>query len=74
MNSNLTKERAALSRMFFTSGYSQTNAMIQMYIPDVDVKQYVNAIMSCAALFQLQYLLLTDSLHVCCVQKATSSA
>lgn len=74
MTSNLTKERAALSHMFLTSGCSQRNAVIQMYIPDVDVKLCVNALMLCAALFQLQHLLLTDSLHVCWVQKATISA
>lgn len=73
MTNNLTKKRSALSHMFLTSGRSQTNAVIQMYIPDVDVKQRVNAL-SRAALFQLQLLLLTDSLHVCWVQKATISA
>lgn len=43
MTSNLTKERAALSRMVLTPGRIQTNAVIQMFIPDVDVKQCVNA-------------------------------
>lgn len=50
MTNNLTKKRSALSHMFLTSGRSQTNVVIQMYIPDVDVKQRVNAL-SLAALF-----------------------
>lgn len=69
MTANLISERAALSCMFLISGCSQTNAVLQVYIPDVDVKQCVNALMSCAALFQLQHLLLTDSLHVSWVKK-----
>lgn len=74
MTSNLTKERAALSYKFLTSGFSQTNAVIKMYNSDVGLKQRVNALMLCMALFQLQHLLLTDSLYVCWVQKATISA
>lgn len=74
VSSNLTKGRAALSCMFLMSGRSQTNAVIQMYISDVVVKQGVNALMSCAAFFQLQHLILTESLHACGGQKATISA
>lgn len=51
ITSHLTKEKAALSCMFLTSGCSQTNSVIQKYIPDVDVKQCVNALTSCAACF-----------------------
>lgn len=63
MTANPTREGAALGRMFLTSGCSQTSAVIQMYIPDVDVKPCGNALISCVALFQLQHLLLTNSLQ-----------